>query len=121
MIALAASTPSQERERQRTLYNQIQQLAFPLLNARQQDWTTALFESFLVEGPDWHFEPVIIHGDLDSTNILCQQTSGTLTGILDFEEARLGDAAWDFCALKVECGWLDASTSELREEPGFPA
>lgn len=185
-VTLPATTPEQMGERQSAFYALVRQSAFPLMSPQQQAWTADLFESFLAETAGWYFEPVIIHGDLDSTNILCEPNQGAITGILDFEDVQLGDAAWDFCALVAELGpgflpqllstykldvdasfrwrvafhaqrilfhellygiehddraclehgllrlnramaglapiggWLDASTSEQRHQPGFP-
>lgn len=122
-VTLPATTPEQMGERQSALYALVRQSAFPLMSAQQQAWTADLFESFLAETADWHFEPVIIHGDLDSTNILCEPQQGTVTGILDFEDVQLGDAAWDFCALVAEFGpgYLEQllSTYKLDVDAGF--
>jgi thiamine kinase-like enzyme len=64
-----------------------------------------------------------VHGDLDSSNILWDPANGTLLAVIDFEEACLGDPAWDFSVLAAEHGpWflqkmLDAYLPAL--DPGF--
>jgi aminoglycoside 2''-phosphotransferase len=44
-----------------------------------------------------------IHGDLWHENILIDQHSGRLSGVLDFDEASIGDPAWDL-ATQLHCG-----------------
>jgi aminoglycoside 2''-phosphotransferase len=91
-------------ERQRTVYREVMKHAYPLLNERERTWTTDLFSWFLSDSTSHDFEPVLIHGDLDSSNILCDPADGRLVGVLDFEEACFGDPAWDFCVLLAEHG-----------------
>jgi len=97
-------TPQELRERQRTFYAEIRRHVFPVLGAEEKVWTEALFEPFLADEANWAFELVLIHGDFDSSNILCDPALGRVVGILDFEEANLGDPAWDFCVLAAEYG-----------------
>jgi len=85
------------------LYNHIQKAAFPFLNKKEQQWTQSLFEDFLDDKEYWNFTPVFVHGDFDSSNILYQSGKG-MCGIIDFEEAGMGDPAWDFCCLLAEYG-----------------
>lgn len=82
-------------------FNQIQKKAFPFLNKKEQKWTQSLFDTFLDE--PWNFAPVFTHGDFDSSNILYSLDKG-VCGIIDFEEAHMGDPAWDFCSLLAEYG-----------------
>jgi aminoglycoside 2''-phosphotransferase len=96
--------PAEVQRRQQALYDEVKQQAYPVLSARERAWTSALFESFL-SGPANHaFKPVLIHGDLDSSNILCDPAEWTLKGIIDFEDACMGDPASDFCVLVAEHG-----------------
>ena len=95
---------AQVRDKELALYLDVQKYAFPVLTAQERIWTQKLFETFLTNHENWPFEPVPIHGDLDSSNILCDPERGPLLGVIDFEEACLGDPAWDFCALSAEFG-----------------
>lgn len=103
-VELPGHSPTEVKRRQQALYDEVKQQAYPVLNARERAWTSALFESFL-SGPANHsFRPVLIHGDLDSSNILCDPAERTLQGIIDFEDACMGDPASDFCVLVAEHG-----------------
>lgn len=46
---------------------------------------------------------VPIHGDLWYENILINRESGHVSGVLDFDEASIGDPAWDL-ATQLHCG-----------------
>lgn len=85
----------------REFYHHIQKTAFPILTRKEQQWTHTLFESFLKT--KWKFTPVFTHGDFDSSNILYQPGKG-VCGIIDFEDAGMGDPAWDFCCMLAEYG-----------------
>lgn len=96
--------PERAAAAQRRFYEQIQTHAFAILSPAQRAWTRDLFESFLNNPQSWDFFPVLIHGDFDSSNILCDPAGETIVGIIDFEETGFGDPAWDFCALRAEFG-----------------
>ncbi|MFC2038041.1 phosphotransferase family protein [Chloroflexota bacterium] len=101
---LPSPTPIQLRDRQRALYAEVQRYAFPSLSAQKRAWIETLFEPFLAEEANWQFETALVHGDLDSSNILYDPMQHSIVGILDFEETSLGDPAWDFCVLLAEYG-----------------
>jgi aminoglycoside phosphotransferase (APT) family kinase protein len=46
-----------------------------------------------LSAPDWEGEPVWIHGDLDSRNLLAKE--GRLTAVIDFGCLGVGDPACD--------------------------
>jgi aminoglycoside 2''-phosphotransferase len=101
---LPCFTPAQMRAAQSTFYAEVQQHAFPILSARERAWTRALFEPFLADAALWCFEPALVHGDFDASNILCDPVQGQVMGVIDFEEGCWGDPAWDFCVLVAEFG-----------------
>jgi len=96
--------PDQAREKQRALFEEIRRCAFTRLAPAQQAWTEALFGPFLADEANWQFEPVLVHGDLDSTNILYDPLGGHVAGVIDFEDTGPGDPVYDFCALAAEFG-----------------
>ena len=86
------------------MYQEIQQLVYPKLSQEEQDWTTDLFEQFIADESCWQFTPTLTHGDFDASNILYHPCRGRIVGIIDFEEAGIGDPAWDLCCLLAEFG-----------------
>ena len=95
---------AQACRRQLVLFDEIRRCAFARLDTAQQAWTEGLFRPFLADDANWQFEPVLVHGDLDSTNILCDPARGRVVGVIDFEDTGLGDPVYDFCALAAEFG-----------------
>jgi aminoglycoside 2''-phosphotransferase len=103
-VGLPSVNPPRLRESQHALYARVQRYAFPLMSTEERRWTQGLFELFLADTANWQFRPVLVHGDFDSSNILCDPDSGRVVGIIDFEEACPSDPALDFCVLKAEYG-----------------
>ena len=61
--------------------------------------TTRLFESYLNSGGGAEYLPCLRHGDFGPTNILGDIESATITGILDFGHAGVGDPAYDLAGV----------------------
>jgi aminoglycoside phosphotransferase (APT) family kinase protein len=55
--------------------------------------------------PVFYDKPCLIHYDLSPEHVLVDPTTGHLTGILDWTDAALGDAARDFVFLVTWRGW----------------
>ena len=86
------------------LFRDIQQHVVPLLSPEETDWTKTLFREFLNDESCWQYNPSLVHGDFDSSNILYHPCRAKIAGIVDFEESGVGDPAWDFCCLQAEFG-----------------
>jgi aminoglycoside 2''-phosphotransferase len=85
-----------DEKRWADFYKEILKRAFPLLDGSEQQWTTALFESFLSCEENFQFQPVLLHGDLSPEHILFDRGRKRISGIIDFGDARVGDPAYDF-------------------------
>ena len=85
-------------------YENVHDKVFPRLSPQQQDWARDQFEEYLSDDIYWQFNPVLIHGDFDSSNLLYHPCRGRIVGVIDFEEAAIGDPALDFCSLLAEFG-----------------
>ncbi|MFZ0891374.1 MAG: aminoglycoside phosphotransferase family protein [Thermoplasmata archaeon] len=59
----------------------------------------ARFDAFLSSLARSHYHPVLSHRDLGSYNILWDPEKGQPSGILDWEDTRLGDPAFDLVGL----------------------
>jgi aminoglycoside phosphotransferase (APT) family kinase protein len=73
-----------------------------ILPAIPSEWRAEalLWREGFVERPH---PDVPIHGDLWYENILIDTRTGRLSGVLDFDEASIGDPAWDL-ATQMHCG-----------------
>lgn len=74
-----------------------------------------------VTQPDWDaFSGTLsfLHGDFGPANIIVDPSTGRLAGIIDWGNAQLGDRAWDFHKLVLNCGW--SFTNTVMEAYGMP-
>ncbi|HLX39091.1 MAG TPA: phosphotransferase, partial [Ktedonobacteraceae bacterium] len=92
-------TPAQWREMYRERYVDIQQRVFPLLDAELCMKSERLWEGFLGTEANFTFQPVFIHGDLGCEHIFCDPANSRLTGVIDWGDSIIGDAALDFIGL----------------------
>lgn len=82
--------PAAWRERFATLGDVFRRRVYPLLRAEERVRSEIVFARI----PELDFPPVLVHGDLGPEHILCQD--GRLAGVIDWSDARIGDAALDF-------------------------
>lgn len=101
---LGSFDPEKHRSKIQGFYQDVRNVVFPRLSPEEQDWARRIFEEFLSEESVWRFEPTLIHGDLDSSNILYHPCRARIVGIIDFEESCIGDPACDLCGLLAEYG-----------------
>ncbi|MHA2142443.1 MAG: phosphotransferase family protein [Candidatus Thorarchaeota archaeon] len=109
--------PEESRLEFQRVFAQVQDSVFPELSKTEIEWTEGLFHDFLDSNEDFEFEPVFIHGDFDTSNILVDPETFNVTGIIDFEESRVYDPAADFIFLSEGVEFLSsllgAYTSKL--------
>jgi len=79
-------------------YQEIRRYLFSKMRADARQAISGHFESYLND-PELHtFEPALRHGDFGSGNILYHQETQSISGIIDFGSAGLGDPAVDIAA-----------------------
>ena len=54
------------------------------------------YEIYLSCENNFKFKPVLLHNDFSFNHIICDRTSGKINGVIDFGDAAIGDAAYDF-------------------------
>jgi len=96
LTPIVAFSPQSYKMTWRKFFTRIQTEFYPLVRPEEQKWTTQAFCSFLENDANFHFSPTLVHGDFDTSNILVDPDTFTITGIIDFEEARIYDPAADF-------------------------
>ena len=103
--ATQLGVPAGDREtwRQRYLnqYQQIQSRVLPLLGQAARARIVRDWQAFL--GGDARFPTTLIHHDLASEHIL-YVAPGTISGIIDWGDAAIGDPAIDFTGLLADYG-----------------
>ena len=87
------------RDTYAAMYQRVQTELFEYmrLDARQQ--ITSHFEAYLDDPALSTFPPTLCHGDFGASNLLWDPATERLTGVVDFGEAGLGDAAADFAGI----------------------
>lgn len=84
------------RCRYQALLDQVVRSAPRVLDAGLMAALTGEFTAFLKQ--DWDFTPVLVHRDLAPEHVLVDDT-GRIVGLIDFEDAAVGDPAIDFAGL----------------------
>jgi len=102
VAGLAVSTLDERRAQWQHRRDQIHQRVLPLLDERQQAWATRTLSDLLNDNALFDYTPTLCHGDLWAEHILFDPDRETLTGVIDWESAQIGDPACDWAAL-----WLD--------------
>ena len=83
--------------------------------ARLEEW----WLSVTADATLAHYKPVLRHGDLWYDNILVDEESGAVTGVLDFENAAVGDRAQDFATnLHMGTNFAGMVVEEYRRAGG---
>jgi aminoglycoside 2''-phosphotransferase len=81
------------------MFAEVQARVFPLLLADQRAWVERLFAPALAD-PGWpDYPPALIDGDLGPYHILYDEQTQSITGVVDFGTAGVGDPAVDFAAI----------------------
>ncbi len=109
--ALQLDVPLQDGPEQRAmvgrLYGGVIHLVFPLINCEARTFTEQRFEAYLNEPRNFDFEPRLIHHDFDRQNLLIDPETGSLSGVIDWEGARVGNPAIDLWLPLIDFAHLD--------------
>ncbi|WP_433957127.1 aminoglycoside phosphotransferase family protein [Cytobacillus horneckiae] len=82
------------------LYQTLEKCVFPFLSKKEQHLV-----SFIFEHADIHTEnKTVIHGDLTAANMIYNDESKKITGIIDFTDAQISDPAFDFAGIYWDFG-----------------
>ena len=83
------------------MYRSIREELFPLMNMTSVTRVIKHFEDFLGGGRSHTYTPAIRHGDFGGSNILYDTGTRSISGIIDFGSAGLGDPAVDLAAVST--------------------
>ena len=104
-VGIPEGGSAQWRQQYRAFYQTVRQRVFPLLGVQEWRRIAAAWEAFLDDQANFRFVPVLIHADLNSEHILFAAELGGITGIIDWEDAAIGDPALDFTGLLGDYGY----------------
>ncbi len=104
------------------LYNRVREVLFPQMPRKAREQSTAYFETFLETTDNFALPLTLVHGAFGPAHILYHARDRTLGGIVDFDEAGLGDPASDFGRLLGQQGYgLEAFQRCAQVYPGLSA
>jgi len=75
------------------------QLIFPNIPASKRKIIVQLFDGYLNNKSNFKYNPSLIHNDFSQDHILFENSSGKITGIIDFGDTAIGDPDYDFMYL----------------------
>jgi aminoglycoside phosphotransferase (APT) family kinase protein len=78
------------------LWTDVRTQVLPTLDAELAGMVTDAYTALLAG--DWDFQPVLVHRDLAPEHVLVDDC-GRVVGLIDFEDAAVGDPAIDFAGL----------------------
>jgi aminoglycoside 2''-phosphotransferase len=116
-LGIPGGSAGEWREEYRESYVWVRQLVWPLLSPSEQAWGAALWTKFLTDDANFRFRPALVHRDLWGAHILCDPATGRVNGIIDWEDASIGDPAIDFAGLLMDHG-MDFTRQVLARYPG---
>lgn len=98
-FGVSASDTERSLEDWLQLYEQVQKSLFSYLWKHQQTWVHELFAPVVSGELNLNYTPVLINGDLATYHILFDPISESITGVIDFGTAGIGDPACDIAVL----------------------
>jgi aminoglycoside 2''-phosphotransferase len=96
-LGVPAGDMASWRRRYQDQFEQIQARVLPLLDEATEARIVHGWQAFLNDNA--RFSTTLIHHDLNSEHILYNPARGTLSGIIDWGDAEIGDRAIDFAGL----------------------
>jgi aminoglycoside phosphotransferase (APT) family kinase protein len=97
-VGLRSYGASAVRTARGELLASMRERVFPLLDPAERTRFARRFDEHLERDDGWRFAPCIVHNDLGPEHVLVA-ASGDLAGVIDWEDAEVGDPAADFAFL----------------------
>jgi aminoglycoside phosphotransferase (APT) family kinase protein len=94
-VGLRARGADDVRVEVRAEASRLRALVDQLLSVDERSRADRAMARYLDDDDLWRFAPCLTHGDLGPEHVLVTG-SGDLAGVIDWEEASVGDPAWDF-------------------------
>jgi aminoglycoside 2''-phosphotransferase len=90
---------SNERATWERMYADVRSKLFSAMRPDARQEVSVHFESYLDDSSSASWEPALIHGDFGPSNILYDERTEALSGVIDWSSAGIGDPATDLAAL----------------------
>lgn len=83
----------------------IEKSIFPHIRPESREQFNESFRNFLDNDENFQYEPVLIHGDFGTSNIIYDAGLGKISGVIDFGQMALDDPAIDIASLICPMGY----------------
>ena len=80
-------------------YEYLKEIPDKFLSKRQKAIILEKYAVYLSCKNNFDYTPTLIHNDFSFNHIICDPYSGNINGVIDFGDAAIGDAAYDFIFL----------------------
>ncbi|MEO5500186.1 MAG: aminoglycoside phosphotransferase family protein [Ginsengibacter sp.] len=77
-------------------YEFIKRVSESIFSKRQKKIILEKYGSYLSCKNNFEYKPQLLHNDFSFNHIICDPESGNIRGVIDFGDAAIGDAAYDF-------------------------
>ena len=95
-LGVPSYSPDAWREWYREFRQKCEREVSPLLSSDERAKVGDFWQRFLDNDRHFLFDPVLIHGDLGLEHVLVDPEAATITGVIDFGDAMVGDPGLDF-------------------------
>ena len=115
--AIRETVPRSDPRRWERFAEDVSVILFPLMSSKGQKKAEVELNQVLVLDP---VGDALVHGDLGGENLLWITTESgpQLTGILDWDEAEIGNQANDLASIAVTVGWSLARRLDAQQHGG---
>ena len=117
-FAQLAPPDVQQRPTWKALYERVREALFPSMEKGLRKQIEARFEKYLGNVHNFLLSPALIHSNFSPETIIYHAKPQTISGIIDFSRACLGDPARDFAGLLGPKGYGESFVR--RFEPAYP-
>jgi aminoglycoside 2''-phosphotransferase len=98
------SDAASRREAYRGFFATVRSQMLPLFTAPEQAAIVMFWSRYLEDDTCFAFTPTLVHRDLIPEHVLCDPTTGQLTGVIDWGDAGIDDPMVDFAGLRRQLG-----------------
>ena len=115
--AIRKAVPRSDPRRWKRFAEDVTAVLFPLMSGKGRDRAEAELNQVLALDSAGD---ALVHGDLGGTNLLWDsaESGPRLTGILDWDEAQIGNQADDLASIAVTVGWPFAKRLDAQRHGG---
>lgn len=99
-VGVPGFTPESWRQHHIEFHERMHEEAYALLTTEERAAAETFWTDFISDERMIRFKPVLTHGDLGPEHVLVDETTGSVSGVIDFEDAAVADPAMDLAGFE---------------------